>query len=277
MSDSPLRLDAVSHAFGAVEVLRDVSLEVRRGEFVAVVGPSGCGKTTLLKLLSGVYAPVSGAVIRRGQTRTVFQQGGLFPWLTASQNITLGLRYLRDEKERRRQLEELLRLIRLESFAEHYPHQLSGGMRQRVELARALAGEVDVLLMDEPFSALDYQTRLRMRRELIRMLEQRPRTVLFVTHDIEEAAQLADRIVVLSDRPARIQRELRLDLPQPRALTHPVVVHAVEQILTELGLEEEAVEEPVLAVKAPTPARAPARAPALTRAPARKDLDYEHE
>jgi len=249
MSDKPLRLEAVSHAFGAVPVLRDLTLEVRRGEFVAIVGPSGCGKTTLLNLLGGVYAPTAGRVIRAGRTRTVYQQGGLFPWLTAAQNIALGLRHLKSEAERRREMEELLRLIRLEGFADHYPHQLSGGMRQRVELARALAGSGtyeaggDVLLMDEPFSALDYQTRLRMRRELVRLLDQRPRTVLFVTHDIEEAAQLADRILVLSDRPARLQRELRLELPQPRALTHPVVVHAVEQILEELGLEEEAGDE----------------------------------
>jgi ABC-type nitrate/sulfonate/bicarbonate transport system ATPase subunit len=270
MSDSPLRLDAVSHSFGPVPVLHDLSLAVRRGEFVAIVGPSGCGKTTLLSLLGGFYKPSSGQVIRTGQTRTVYQQGGLFPWLTAAQNIALGLRHLKSEADRRREKEELLRLIRLEGFADHYPHQLSGGMRQRVELARALAGSGareagDVLLMDEPFSALDYQTRLRMRRELVRLLEQRPRTVLFVTHDIEEAAQLADRIIVLSDRPARIQRELRLDLPQPRALTHPVVVHAVEQILAELGLAEEAGEEPVevgvvrCAVTGPNPNRNPDR------------------
>jgi NitT/TauT family transport system ATP-binding protein len=248
MSDSPLRLEAVSHAFGAVEVLRGLTLEVLRGEFVAIVGPSGCGKTTLLNLLGGVYAPSAGRVVRSSPTRTVYQQGGLFPWLTAAQNIALGLRHLKSQSDRRREMDELLRLIRLEGFADHYPHQLSGGMRQRVELARAMAGSDtraagDVLLMDEPFSALDYQTRLRMRRELVRLLEQRPRTVLFVTHDIEEAAQLADRIIVLSDRPARIQRELRLDLPQPRSLTHPAVVHAVEQILGELGLEEEAVGE----------------------------------
>jgi NitT/TauT family transport system ATP-binding protein len=243
MSDSPLRLEGVSHSFGGLPVLRDLWLEVGRGEFLAVVGPSGCGKTTLLNLLSGFYVPTAGKVVRKGKARTVYQQGGLFPWLTAAQNIALGLRHLSSETERRRQLEELLALIRLEGFAGHYPHQLSGGMRQRVELARALAGDSDILLMDEPFSALDYQTRLRMRRELVRMLERRPRTVLFVTHDIEEAAQLADRVAVLSERPARIQREMRLDLPQPRSLTHPVVVHAVEQILEELGLEE--TEEPL--------------------------------
>jgi NitT/TauT family transport system ATP-binding protein len=264
MSDRPLRLEGVSHSFGAVRVLQDLSLEVRRGEFVAVVGPSGCGKTTLLNLMSGFYNPSSGRVVRVGNTRTVYQHDGLFPWLTVAQNIGLGLRHLKSEPERRRQFDDLLALIRLEGFAGHYPYQLSGGMRQRVELARALAADADVLLMDEPFSSLDYQTRLRMRRELVRMLEQRPRTVIFVTHDIEEAVQLADRVAVLSDRPARIRRELRLDLPQPRSLTHPVVVGAVQEILEELGLEDEAPEaeetreEPVGSRRAalvPQPAR----------------------
>jgi ABC-type nitrate/sulfonate/bicarbonate transport system ATPase subunit len=266
MSDSPLRLEGVSHSFGATRVLQDLSLEVRPGEFVAIVGPSGCGKTTLLNLLSGFYSPTSGRVVRGGKTRTVYQHDGLFPWLTVAQNIGMGLRYLKSEAEKQQQMAELLALIRLEGFEGHYPHQLSGGMRQRVELARALAGDSDVLLMDEPFSALDYQTRLRMRRELVRMLERRPRTVIFVTHDIEEAAQLADRVAVLSDRPARIRREMRLDLPKPRALTHPVVVGAVEEILEELGLQDEALdadaeeakEEPVGSRRAalvPQPAR----------------------
>jgi NitT/TauT family transport system ATP-binding protein len=240
MTASPLRLEAVSHAFGAVEVLQDLWLTVRPGEFVAIVGPSGCGKTTLLNLLSGAYQPAGGKVERQGRARMVYQQDGLFPWLTVAQNIELGLREVASAGERRRQLDELMALIRLEGFAEHYPHQLSGGMRQRVELARAWAGEADVLLMDEPFSALDYQTRLRMRRELVRLLQERPRTVVFVTHDIEEAAQLADRVLVLSDRPATISRELRLDVPRPRSLTHPAVVAAVAEVLHELGLEEEA-------------------------------------
>jgi NitT/TauT family transport system ATP-binding protein len=131
-------------------------------------------------------------------------------------------------------------LIQVEGFEDHYPHQLSGGMRQRVELARALAGDSDILLLDEPFSSLDYLTRLRMRQELARLLDDRPRTVVLVTHDIEEAAQLADRVIVLTDRPAQIRRELNITTPRPRDLTHPEVVHAVRVILTLLGIEHEA-------------------------------------
>src|SRR5260370_34752070 len=151
----------------------------------------------------------------------------------------MGLRDLSSGAERDRQLKEMLRLINLAEFAGHYPHQLSGGMRQRVELARALAGNTDILLLDEPFSSLDYLTRLRMRRELARMLDELPRTVVLVTHDIEEAAQLADRILVLSERPARICRELHVTVPRPREPTHPEVVETVHHVLAELGLVEE--------------------------------------
>ena len=233
-----LRLDRVSRAFGAVTVLDDLSLTVEKGEFVALVGPSGCGKSTLLNVLSGALAPSSGSVTADGVLRTVYQQDGLFPWLTVRDNIALGLRNLADGAAKTHELEELLSLIRLADFAGHYPHQLSGGMRQRVELARALAGQSDTLLLDEPFSALDYQTRLRLRRELARLLAQRPRTVVFVTHDIEEAAQLADRILVLTERPARIRTELRLTTPRPRDLTQPDVVQATKQIIHDLGLDE---------------------------------------
>jgi ABC-type nitrate/sulfonate/bicarbonate transport system ATPase subunit len=235
-SQIPLALQDVSLSFGPVEVLREISLTISQGEFVAIIGPSGCGKSTLLNVLSGDEKPSSGRVERHGQVRMVYQQDGLFPWQTVTENIALGLRFLTDERERQQQIRELVELIRLEGFENHYPHQLSGGMRQRVELARALAGESDMLLMDEPFSALDYLTRLRMRGDLARLIAERPRTVVLVTHDIEEAAQLADRIVVLTERPASIRRELMIDAPRPRDLTDAAVVDATRQILAELDI-----------------------------------------
>jgi NitT/TauT family transport system ATP-binding protein len=231
-----LILEHVSHNYGTIPVLHDMNIEVNPGEVVVLVGPSGCGKTTILNILSGYIKPVSGKVIREGIIRTVYQQDGLFPWLTVSENISLGLRLMKDASHRDNEMLELIQLIHLEGFENHYPHQLSGGMRQRVELARVLAGDSDILLMDEPFSALDYQTRLRMRLELVRLLEKRPRTVVFVTHDIEEAAQLADRVLVLSNRPATVSRELKIDAFRPRGLTDHAVIHAMKEILTELGL-----------------------------------------
>lgn len=249
MKDSLLRLENASKSFGPVEVLRELSLEVAHGEFVAVVGPSGCGKTTILNLLSGFDKPGAGKVTRQGRARMMYQQDGLFPWLTAEENVGLGLREIKDGEERRRQLRDLLELVGLAGFQNHYPHQLSGGMRQRVELARALAGETDILLLDEPFSALDYLTRLRLRRELALMLEERPRTVVLVTHDIEEAAQLADRVVVLSERPARVRRVVRLGSRRPRDLTEPEVVEAVHQILAEMGLESDRPQDSDIATR----------------------------
>jgi NitT/TauT family transport system ATP-binding protein len=234
---SPLVLKNVSHSYGAISVIHDLNLVVIPGEVVVLVGPSGCGKTTILNILSGHIVPVAGSVAREGVIRTVYQQDGLFPWLTVSENISLGLRSVEEPSRREKELFDLLRLIHLEGFEDHYPHQLSGGMRQRVELARVLAGDSDILLMDEPFSALDYQSRIRMRRELVRLLKERPRTVVFVTHDIEEAAQLADRVLVLSNRPATICRELVIQAPRPRDLTDHGVIGAMKEILKELGLQ----------------------------------------
>lgn len=232
-----LQLEKVSHAYNDVSVLQELDLVVEPGELVVLVGPSGCGKTTLLNILSGFLTPRSGTVRTEGLVRTVYQQDGLFPWLTVQENIGMGLRAMKDKSRREAELKELLELIHLEQFRDHYPHQLSGGMRQRVELARVLAGDSDILLMDEPFSALDYQTRLRMRHELALLLEKRPRTVVFVTHDIEEAVQLADRVLVLSQRPARISRELSINSLRPRNPTDDAVVEATKAVLEELGLQ----------------------------------------
>jgi NitT/TauT family transport system ATP-binding protein len=237
-NNSRLVIEKVSHHYDSLSVLHNFNLEVHANEIVVLVGPSGCGKTTILNLLSGHFAPAAGSITRNGIVRTVYQQDGLFPWLTVAENISLGLRSIEDANVREHELRELLQLIHMEDFIDHYPHQLSGGMRQRVELARAVAGESDILLMDEPFSALDYQARLRMRHELVRLLEKKPRTVVFVTHDIEEAAQLADRIFVLSKRPATICRELAVKSPKPRGLTDAATINAMNDVLKELGLEE---------------------------------------
>lgn len=238
-----LILENVSHDYVSLAVLRNLNLSVTAGELVVIVGPSGCGKTTLLNLLSGYIKPVSGNIKIDGVIRTVYQQDGLFPWLTVNENISMGLRTVQNNSQREKEIKDLIELIHLEGFENHYPHQLSGGMRQRVELARVLAGDSDILLMDEPFSALDYQTRLRMRHELGRILDKRPRTVVFVTHDIEEAAQLADRVLVLSNRPAHISKELHINAPRPRNPTDDAVIEATKAILNELGLQTSVVKD----------------------------------
>ncbi len=236
MTDLVLDLKGVGFDYGTNRVIDGLDLEVSRKELVVCVGPSGCGKSTLLGLLGGHLTPTRGTAKRHGQTRTIYQDGGLFPWLTVRENIDRGLPRTTAAEARTTKIAEWLEITRLAEFAGHYPHQLSGGMRQRVEIARALAGETDVLLMDEPFSALDYQTRNRMRRELIATLEQRPRAVVFVTHDIEEAVQLGDRVVVLGARPANVRRILPLPMGKPRQPAALGVAEAEQAIMDELGL-----------------------------------------
>jgi NitT/TauT family transport system ATP-binding protein len=236
MTEAILELAHVGFAHPGVAVLDDLDLEVARGDFVVCVGPSGCGKSTLLALLGGHLRPTRGTITRRGHGRTIYQDGGLFPWLTVRQHIAQGLpRDLRPARAAHK-IDEWLEVTRLTEFAHHYPHQLSGGMRQRVELARALAAETDILLLDEQFAALDYQTRARMRRELAATLADRPRTVVLVTHDIDEAVQLGDRVVVLTPRPARVRRIIELPPGRPRSSTTSGVAAAAHTIMTELDL-----------------------------------------
>jgi ABC-type nitrate/sulfonate/bicarbonate transport system ATPase subunit len=218
---------AVGFDYGALRVIDGLHLEVDKHELLACVGPSGCGKSTLLSLLAGHLKPTRGTIQREGASRTIYQDGGLFPWLTVAQNIALG---------NPSKVGEWLEITRLADFAGHYAHELSGGMRQRVELARSLAAETDILFMDEPFGALDYQTRNRMRRELVATLAERPRTVVFVTHDIEEAVQIGDRVVVLDPRPTRVKRVLELPGGRSRAPAAPGVAEAEQTIMEELGL-----------------------------------------
>lgn len=209
-----------------VEALRRIDLVVREGEFVAVLGPSGCGKTTLLLIVAGLESPTAGEVRFRGRPiagwgreRTlIFQEQALFPWLTAQGNVEFGLRMLGlPLEERRQRAREMLRKLSLEDFAQAYPHQLSGGMQQRVALARALAVEPDLLLMDEPFAAVDALTRRELQEELRRLTRASGQTVLLVTHSVREALLLADRLVLLTPRPARVHLEIPLSQPLPGA------------------------------------------------------------
>ncbi|HTJ44017.1 MAG TPA: ABC transporter ATP-binding protein [Kofleriaceae bacterium] len=231
-----LALKNVGFDYGKVTVIDKLDLEVQKGELVCCVGPSGCGKSTLLALLGGHLQPTRGTLERKGASRTIYQDGGLYPWLTVRENIALGLPKGTSASTRKEKIDDWLAITTLRDFADHYPHQLSGGMRQRVELGRALAAETDILLLDEPFSALDYQTRTRMRRELAATLEARPRTVVFVTHDIEEAVQLGDRVVVLGARPSNVRRVLDLPPGRPRPPAAPGVAEAEQAIMDELGL-----------------------------------------
>jgi NitT/TauT family transport system ATP-binding protein len=224
---------------GMLEVLRGVSFEVAAGQIVAIVGPSGSGKSTLLNMAAGLLMPDQGQVVVMGQPTSgavdwdrvgyMFQDDRLLPWRVAIQNVALALEAgPMAAAERTRRARAVLDLVGLGGFAQSYPHQLSGGMRSRVALARSLVGEPDLLLMDEPFSRLDAQTRGSMHRELLRIHAMRRLSILFVTHDVEEAVILADRVVLMSARPGRVRRTIDVALPQPRIGTERAIALANE-------------------------------------------------
>ena len=243
MSASKIVVDAISKGFGDLAVVDAVSFEVRDGEFVAIVGPSGCGKSTLLNVIAGFEAPDRGAVrvdgvARAGPSRNgimISQHGSVFPWLTVQDNVMFGLTGTR-QGERIELAHRYIAMVGLSGFETAYPHELSGGMLKRVELARALVMKPDILFMDEPFSALDALMSLKMQIELRRILDEERHTVLLITHDVEEAIYLADRILVLSARPTAIQATFHVDLPHPRKLSHPEALRLREVLLKELGL-----------------------------------------
>jgi NitT/TauT family transport system ATP-binding protein len=242
-----IEFDGVTLTFGSknarppVEVLSNLSLSVGRGEFISIIGPSGCGKSTLLTLLAGYLNPTSGSVLFKGvpvsgparERVMVFQHPTLFPWLTAAGNVGYGLK-LRANRSRVADVEAeigaIMRLVQLEKFADHYPAELSGGMRQRLEIARALAVQPEVLLMDEPLGALDALTRRTMQGEVIRIWQGTGTTILFVTHDIDEAVLMADRIFVMGPRPTYLREITRVDLPRPRQRDDPEVTRLARHL-----------------------------------------------
>ncbi len=229
---------------GTLPVVHDVSFSVRDGEFIAIVGPSGCGKSTLLNMAAGFIAPDAGAVIIDGAPRSkpnskgilISQQGSVFPWLTVRENLMFGLNG-RAPAEQAQIADRYADLVGLKGFEESYPHQLSGGMLKRTELARALVVKPEILFMDEPFSALDALLSLRMRNELLRILAKERHTVMLITHDVEEAIHVADRILVLSPRPTRIQASFAVPFAHPRRLSMPAAQELRVAILRELGVK----------------------------------------
>ncbi|MBZ5549311.1 MAG: ABC transporter ATP-binding protein [Acidobacteriia bacterium] len=221
--------------------LDNISLSVQPGEFLCVVGPSGCGKSTLLHLIAGLHPQTSGKVLVDGRAvdgpgtdrLMIFQELGLFPWLTVGQNVEFGMKMKNISKaEREEKTQHYLRLVHLSKFRDSYTHQLSGGMRQRVALARALATEPDVLLMDEPFAALDAQTRDLLHDELERIWGETGRTIIFVTHNVREAVRLGDRVVLMTFRPGRVKQEFPIVLPRPRHIEETDVARTAKEILS---------------------------------------------
>jgi len=245
-----LQVNEVSKAFqyaspGSQQhvVLNRVSIDIKDGEFVTIVGPSGCGKSTLLNIIAGLESPDSGSLLVKGKRKVstdrdrivIFQEGALFPWLTVLENIEFGLKLAGNSKEKRRQAAgRFLNMVQLSRFANSYLYQLSGGMKQRVAIARALAIDPDILLMDEPFAALDVQTRDLLHNQLLQIHEATKKTILFVTHNINEALSLGDRVVVLSPRTGRIKKEFAIGLPRPRDVESPEMTVIKRQILKEL-------------------------------------------
>jgi NitT/TauT family transport system ATP-binding protein len=236
-------VQGVSKVFGrganAVVALDRISVEVGRGEFVCLVGASGCGKSTLLNLIAGLDRPTAGTVkVTSERTALLFQEAALFPWLTVGANVELALRLRGVPRSARKgEAMELLELVHLHDFYAHRPHELSGGMRQRVALARALAQQADVLLMDEPFGALDAMTRDILHDELERIWSERELSVLFVTHNVREAARLSDRTVLLTSRPGRVADEFAVDIERPRRIDSPPVSELAGRITDRLRKE----------------------------------------
>jgi NitT/TauT family transport system ATP-binding protein len=235
---------------GELVALQDIDLDVIDGEFVCVLGPSGCGKTTLLRIIAGLEPKSSGSMVLKGKEiegpgpdrGMVFQEFALFPWRSVRRNVEFGLEIKKMPPEMRKETsQKYIDLVGLKGFEDSHPNQLSGGMKQRVGIARALANEPSILLMDEPFGALDAQTRNQMQKELLRIWSETRKTIVFITHSVDEAVFLADRVVVLTSRPGRIKTVHKIDLPRPRNRASQEFIKLRRDILDELELQRQGV------------------------------------
>jgi len=241
-----LQIKEVSKRYDDLHTLNNISIDVDDGEFLTIVGPSGCGKSTLLNIVAGLDKSYTGNILVNGQPVestgpdriVIFQEGALFPWLTVLENVEFGLRVARIPKDKRRETAlRYIDMVQLSKFADAYIYQLSGGMKQRAAIARALALEPKILLMDEPFASLDALTRTKLYSQLQQIHQNTKKTILFITHDIREAACLGDRVIVLSYRPARIKKEFIVDLPRERRIDDPDLQIVARAILEELKEE----------------------------------------
>jgi ABC-type nitrate/sulfonate/bicarbonate transport system ATPase subunit len=228
-----------------IKVLDNINLEFQDGEMVCILGPSGCGKSTMLRIIAGFDQASSGQVLQDGRQLTrpsadnifVYQHNGLLPWMTVWQNVELGLRNLPDQARKATTVQEYIDMVELEGFEHHYPHQLSGGMQRRAELARALAVNPEMLIMDEPFSGLDFLTHMKMREEVVNMHQFLGKTIIIVTHNIDDALIMGDRVVILSGRPSQVKLDQKLDFPHPRnPETEPDLQKLRDEIYFMLGV-----------------------------------------
>lgn len=250
-----LEISQINKNFGESTILSNVDLSINEGHFVAILGPSGCGKSTLLSMVAGLTVPTQGQIrlqdhrIKKpGKERgMVFQEQALFPWMSVINNVMFPLRKEMKRQEARERAQDLLKKVKLGEWAFHYPHALSGGMQQRVAIARALAMDPAVLLMDEPFGALDEQTRSLLHRELERIWMETKKTILFVTHSIQEAIKLSDRIVVMGTRPGRVLDDIMVDLARPRSQAKDQMIALEERIMAQLEKEIHKVAQEELA------------------------------
>ncbi|KUO77713.1 MAG: ABC transporter [Clostridia bacterium BRH_c25] len=238
-NDVKVQVRNLTKHFGDLKVLEDVSFDIKKGEFVCIVGPTGCGKTTFLNLLTKLIEPTSGKILIDGEPADpekhnlafVFQEPSAFPWLTAEENIGFGLDIKKaDEKYKKSQVDKIISLLGLEKFRKAYPHEMSVSMEQRVVIGRAFAMNPDLLLMDEPYGQMDIKVRYYLEDEVIKLWKEIGSTVLFITHNLEEAVYLAERVLVLSQKPATIKAEFKVDLPRPRSFSDPEFIRIRKEI-----------------------------------------------